>query len=112
MLGFHMEVHGLSLKIAQTLCYSMWTSMEYVGHSYRVLQNSLQFQFQNPVFGYVWLWLIVTNVTLCNVFNMAPPVSFKLPKLIVVWRYELHMSISDIVHLSSCCERTVHYILK
>jgi len=42
---------------------------------------------------------------------MAPPVSLELRKLIVAWRYELHMSISDIVHLSSRCDKTVHNIL-
>ena len=43
---------------------------------------------------------------------MAPPVSLELRERIIAWRYELHMSISDIMRLSSRCEKTVHNILK
>jgi transposase len=43
---------------------------------------------------------------------MSLLVSLELRKLIVAWRYELHMPISDIVHLSSHCKKTVHNILK
>ena len=43
---------------------------------------------------------------------MAPPVSLELREHIIAWRYELHMSISDIMHLSSRCEKPVHNILK
>jgi transposase len=43
---------------------------------------------------------------------MAPPVSLELCERIIAWRYELHISISDIMRLSSRCEKTVHNILK
>jgi hypothetical protein len=43
---------------------------------------------------------------------MAPPVSLELRERIVVWRYELHMHIRDIVRLSNRCDKTVHNVLK
>ena len=43
---------------------------------------------------------------------MAPQVSLELYERIVAWRHELHMSINDIVHLSNCCEKTVHNVLR
>ena len=43
---------------------------------------------------------------------MAPPVSLELCERIIAWQYELHISISDIMRLSSHCEKTVHNILK
>lgn len=43
---------------------------------------------------------------------MAPPVSLELCERIIARRYELHISISDIMRLSSRCEKTVHNILK
>ena len=43
---------------------------------------------------------------------MAPPVSLELRERIVVWRYELHMPIRDIVRLSNRCDKTVRNVLK
>ena len=43
---------------------------------------------------------------------MAPPVSLELHERIVVWRYELHMPIRDIVRLSNHCDKTVRNVLK
>ena len=43
---------------------------------------------------------------------MAPPVSLELCERIVVWRYELHMPIRDIVRLSNRCDKTVRNVLK
>ena len=43
---------------------------------------------------------------------MAPPVSLELRERIVAWRYELHMPIRDIVHLSNPCDKTVRNVLK
>jgi transposase len=43
---------------------------------------------------------------------MAPLVSLELRERIVAWRYELHMSIRDIVRLSNRCDKTVRNVLK
>jgi transposase len=43
---------------------------------------------------------------------MAPQVSLELRKRIVAWRYDLNMSIKDIVSLSNRCDKTVRNVLK
>ena len=50
----------------------------------------------------LWLWPL----------TMAPPVSLELCERIVVWRYELNMSIDNITQLSGHSKWTVNYVLE
>jgi len=75
---------------------------------YRVLHNTLPFSFSK---SFVWLCLVAVGCDPSRLL-LAPPVSLELRERIVAWRYELHLSISDIVRLSNRCDKTVRNVLK